>query len=122
MSSASNGTPSTKNWTPATPTLSEALALTRMIPLTVLLSVGAVMETAGGVVSGAGGGGDVGSSCAMRKASTLKYSRAELSLSTCWPALRLMPLFPPHWNVSHPPVFGTVINPVLSTSSIETWN
>src|SRR2546427_12034142 len=46
--------PSSWNWTPATPTLSDAVAATVMVPDTELFAVGAVMETAGGGVSGGG--------------------------------------------------------------------
>src|SRR6266850_364827 len=45
-------TPSNRNCTPATPTLSEAAADTPVIPTTVAPSNGEVIETAGGVVSG----------------------------------------------------------------------
>ena len=44
-------TPSSLNWTPKTPTLSEALALMVVVAETVEPLVGAVMETVGGVVS-----------------------------------------------------------------------
>src|SRR5439155_13997548 len=47
-------TPSSLNCTPTTPTLSEALAETVTVPATVAPAAGAVMETAGGVVSGTG--------------------------------------------------------------------
>src|SRR6267378_4924082 len=43
--------PSRRNWTPATPTLSDALAVTVVVPLTVAPVAGAVMLTVGGVVS-----------------------------------------------------------------------
>src|SRR5882724_8653203 len=43
--------PSRRNWTPATPTVSAALAVTVMVPLTVAPVAGAVMLTVGGVVS-----------------------------------------------------------------------
>ena len=43
--------PSTRNWTPTTPTLSEAEALTVVDPDTVAPDAGAVMLTDGGVVS-----------------------------------------------------------------------
>jgi hypothetical protein len=46
--------PSTKNWTPVTPTLSEAEALTVVVPETVAPEAGDVMLTVGGVVSGGG--------------------------------------------------------------------
>ena len=39
------------NWTPTTPTLSEALAETVTVPATVAPVAGAVIETVGGVVS-----------------------------------------------------------------------
>ena len=44
--------PSSLNWTPTTPTLSVAVAATVIGPATVAAAAGAVMETAGGVVSG----------------------------------------------------------------------
>src|SRR5213594_2249901 len=43
--------PSSLNWTPTTPTLSVALAETVSVPDTVAPPAGAVIETAGGVVS-----------------------------------------------------------------------
>ena len=42
------------NWTPATPTLSEALAATVIVPETVAPEPGEVMLTVGKVVSGGG--------------------------------------------------------------------
>src|SRR2546427_8842183 len=51
VTSAPNATPSTRNCTPATPTLSEAVAVTATVPLTVAPFAGAVTLTAGGVVS-----------------------------------------------------------------------
>src|SRR5439155_663855 len=54
VSSAPSGAPSTKNCTPTTPTLSEALAATVSVPCTVAPFTGDVMFTAGGVVSGGG--------------------------------------------------------------------
>src|SRR5204862_27971 len=51
VSSAPRLAPSTRNCTPATPTLSEAEALTVTDPETVAPDAGAVMLTAGGVVS-----------------------------------------------------------------------
>src|SRR5262245_11443367 len=52
--------PSTRNWTPATPTLSLAFAVTATeAPDTVALFAGAVRETVGSVVSGVGVGGGV---------------------------------------------------------------
>src|SRR5205809_7047992 len=47
--------PSSRNCTPATPTLSEALAVTVTVPDTVWPLLGEVMLTVGGVVSGGGG-------------------------------------------------------------------
>jgi hypothetical protein len=44
--------PSSLNCTPATATLSDALAATVTVPVAVAPVVGAVMETAGGVASG----------------------------------------------------------------------
>jgi len=56
--SAPKFVPSSLNWTPTTPTLSEAVAKTVIeLPETVLPDAGAVIDTVGGVVS-AGGGGD----------------------------------------------------------------
>ena len=54
MSSAPRLEPSSLNWTPATPTLSEALAVTVTVPETVDPDEGDVMLTVGGVVSGGG--------------------------------------------------------------------
>ena len=51
MSSAPRFAPSNLNWTPATPTLSEAVAFKIMVPATVWLLRGEIMETIGGVVS-----------------------------------------------------------------------
>ena len=54
VSSAPRLLPSSMNWTPATPTLSEALAVTLIVPETIDPGAGDVMLTAGGVVSGGG--------------------------------------------------------------------
>src|SRR5437588_1647902 len=54
VSSAPSGAPSTKNCTPTTPTLSEALADTVSVPCTVWPFTGEMMLTVGGVVSGGG--------------------------------------------------------------------
>src|SRR6266516_110387 len=54
VSSAPKLAPSSRNWTPATPTLSEALAFTVIVPATVAPDKGDVMLTVGGVVSGGG--------------------------------------------------------------------
>src|SRR5438445_4522135 len=51
LTSAPRLVPSSLNCTPATPTLSEALADTVTVPVTVAPLAGAVKETAGGVVS-----------------------------------------------------------------------
>src|SRR5437899_2282552 len=51
VSSAPRGAPSSRNWTPATPTLSEALAVTVTMPETVAPELGKGMLTVGGVVS-----------------------------------------------------------------------
>ena len=51
VSSAANGLLSTRNCTPATPTLSEAVAVRVTVPETVALGAGAVMVAVGGVVS-----------------------------------------------------------------------
>jgi len=45
---------SSLNCTPITPTLSVAVAMTVMVPETELFAAGVLMDTAGGVVSGAG--------------------------------------------------------------------
>src|SRR6266436_2656665 len=50
--SAPSAAPSSRNCTPATPTLSEAVAVTVTTPDTVAPELGAVMLTVGGVVSG----------------------------------------------------------------------
>ena len=55
MSSAPRLAPSRVNWTPTTPTSSEALALTGMVPETVAPGAGAETATLGGVASGGGG-------------------------------------------------------------------
>src|SRR5258706_4633257 len=52
--------PSSLNCTPTTPTLSEALAVTLVVPKTVAPEAGAVIFTVGGVVSAGGGGGGGG--------------------------------------------------------------
>src|SRR5206468_10127986 len=49
VSSAPRLAPSSLNWTPTTPTLSEALALTVVVPLTVDPAVGAVRPAVGTV-------------------------------------------------------------------------
>src|SRR5438128_2573398 len=54
VSSAPAAAPSSMNWTPATPTLSEARALTVMVAETGEPDEGDVMLTVGGVVSGGG--------------------------------------------------------------------
>src|SRR5207248_3290088 len=51
VSSAARLAPSSRNCTPATPTLSEASAVTFTVPLTVALLAGAVMLTVGAMVS-----------------------------------------------------------------------
>lgn len=61
MSSDPRFEPLSLNWTPATPTLSDALAVTVTDdPDTVEPFVGDVMDTVGAVVSPAGGGGGGG--------------------------------------------------------------
>jgi hypothetical protein len=52
VSGAPTFAPSTVNWTLCTPTLSEAFALTVVVPLTTAPLAGAVSETVGSVVSG----------------------------------------------------------------------
>lgn len=54
VSSTPRSAPSSLNWTPTTPMLSDAFAESAMLPETVP-PVGDVMETAGGVVSGVAG-------------------------------------------------------------------
>src|SRR5688572_26683673 len=49
VSSAPTGEPSTKNWTPTTPMLSDALAVTVTVPDTVAPDAGAVIRTDGAV-------------------------------------------------------------------------
>src|SRR5436189_15617 len=51
VASAPRLAPSSLNWTPTTPTLSAAVALTVVVPVTVAPPAGAVIETVGGVVS-----------------------------------------------------------------------
>src|SRR5438876_1092487 len=51
VASAPRFAPSSWNWTPTTPTLSDALAETVIVPETVEPDVGLVMESVGGVVS-----------------------------------------------------------------------
>ena len=51
MSSAPRLTPSNRNWTPTTLMLSEAVAVTVIVPVTCAPLVGAVIVTDGGVVS-----------------------------------------------------------------------
>jgi hypothetical protein len=52
VSSVPKGAPSSRNCTPATPTLSEASAVTATVPATVAPPAGLVTLTAGGVASG----------------------------------------------------------------------
>ena len=54
MSSAPRLAPSRVNWTPATPTLSEALALTGVVPETLAPAAGALTATLGGLLSAGG--------------------------------------------------------------------
>src|SRR6266571_312339 len=51
VTSAPRFTPSSLNWTPTTPVLSEALALTVVVPLTVAPLIGAVIATVGAALS-----------------------------------------------------------------------
>src|SRR4051812_41760760 len=53
--SAPSGSPSSLNWTPATPTLSAAVAVSVVVPWMVAPAAGAVTDTVGAVVSGGGG-------------------------------------------------------------------
>src|SRR5207245_5552451 len=57
VSSAPRGAPSSWNWTPTTPTSSEALAVTAMLPVTVAPALGAVRLAEGGVGEGRGARG-----------------------------------------------------------------
>ena len=59
VSSAPRLMPSSLNCTPATPTLSAAVAETVTAPLSVAPASGAVSATVGGIVSPGGGGGNV---------------------------------------------------------------
>src|SRR5205823_10304866 len=54
VSSGARSTPSSLNSTPTTPMLSVAVALNVVVPETVALATGAVMETSGGVRATAG--------------------------------------------------------------------
>ena len=54
MASAPRLMPLYLNWTPTTPTLSEALAVTLIVPPTIAADAGDVMLTVGKVVSGGG--------------------------------------------------------------------
>jgi hypothetical protein len=54
VSSVPRGTPSSRNWTPATPTSSAAVAVTVMVPETLDPGLGDVTDAVGGVVSGGG--------------------------------------------------------------------
>ena len=51
VSSPPSGAPSSLNCTPTTPTLSEALAVTEMVPVTVAPGLGELIATVGGVLS-----------------------------------------------------------------------
>src|SRR5882762_10632459 len=51
VSSSPRFAPSRRNWTPTTPTLSDAFAVTVVVPLAVAPFAGAVMLTVGGVPS-----------------------------------------------------------------------
>src|SRR5262249_43231029 len=53
VSSAPRAAPSSRNWTATTPTVSAAFADTVTVPVAVDPLAGAVIETVGGVVSGA---------------------------------------------------------------------
>src|SRR5882672_6841923 len=85
VSSAPRAVPSEKNCTPATPTLSEALADTAIVPETVAPLAGAVMLTAGGVVSG-GGPLDTITVTAAEVVRFPAASRAT-AVRVCWPLL-----------------------------------
>ena len=87
------------NWTPATPTLSEAVAESVAAePETVAPDTGAVSETVGGVVSpeGESGPGQV----SLRICTAAKYQKSPLSTAPVWPLLpmpKLVRLWPPAW-------------------------
>ena len=70
VSSVPKLTPLSLNWTPTTPTLSEALAETAIVPETVALLAGAVIDTVGGWVSDGGGGGGCGGGGGLGLSST----------------------------------------------------
>src|SRR5882672_3402718 len=85
VSSAPRAVPSEKNCTPTTPTLSEALALTAIVPETVAPLAGAVMLTAGGVVSGGGALFTV----TVTAAEVVRFPAASraTAVRVCWPLL-----------------------------------
>src|SRR5438094_2672169 len=78
VTSAPRLAPSSLNWTPATPTLSEASAVTVTVPATVEPAVGAVIETVGG------GGVEVQ---APWKAHAVAASRASMSAPRSFPSV-----------------------------------
>ena len=71
VTSAPKGAPSTKNCTPATPTVSDAVATTGTRPKTVDPEAGAVIATdsgeLGGTTGGGGGLGDTGGGLTVMK-------------------------------------------------------
>ena len=107
MSSAPIGAPSARNFTPATPTLSEAVALTVTVALTNAPPNGAVMATVGGVLSlktVTVTGSDVYSMPTMSRATAVKVCEAFVAVF-----------------VSHGTEYGAVVScaPRLTPSSLN---
>ena len=82
--------------------------------------------TISGAATGGGGGG--GEEPAATTRIQLKLPTAVVaplvaitSCQTCWPAASVTPVARTVVHVCHPPVFGTVIDPVLLTPPIATW-
>src|SRR5437899_6447020 len=84
VSSGPRLAPSSLNWTPTTPTLSEAVAETVIVPETVAPAVGAVIETVGAVVS-------LKVTVKLAVAVLPESSRA-VTVSTFVPSWKMMPL------------------------------
>src|SRR5207249_3606194 len=91
-------TPSTLNCTPRTPTLSVALAETVTVPVTESPATGAVMETAGGVVSGTG---LLTVTLTAAEVATLPAASRATAVTLCTPLLAVV-LF-------HERVYGAVV-------------
>ena len=62
-----------------------------------------------------------GVSTRVRILSRLKYCALAYIFRMCWPAVRLTPPLPTHWNVPHDPVLGAATTPVTSIPSISMW-